>query len=172
MVAVDVGYGQLAWSLQSDDRVQVHDRTNIRELTLDLVRDYLDALSKETMELLQQFERLDEAIYFHTLLQQNKMKVAAIVVNRVHAPVPDALWGEVARLPPSAQAKFDQTLKENDHLARQDARGIAKLREASGATPLVLVPRFDLDVHDLKGLYETSHWLWGDRHLEVAAPGR
>ena len=27
VVAVDVGYGQLAWSLQSDDRVQVHDRT-------------------------------------------------------------------------------------------------------------------------------------------------
>ncbi len=37
VVAVDVGYGQLAWSLQSDDRVYVHDRTNIRELTLDLV---------------------------------------------------------------------------------------------------------------------------------------
>jgi 23S rRNA (cytidine1920-2'-O)/16S rRNA (cytidine1409-2'-O)-methyltransferase len=37
VVAVDVGYGQLAWSLRSDDRVVVHDRTNIRELTTDLV---------------------------------------------------------------------------------------------------------------------------------------
>jgi 23S rRNA (cytidine1920-2'-O)/16S rRNA (cytidine1409-2'-O)-methyltransferase len=37
VVAVDVGYGQLAWSLRSDDRVVVHDRTNIRELTPDLV---------------------------------------------------------------------------------------------------------------------------------------
>ncbi|MEU9098997.1 TlyA family RNA methyltransferase [Streptomyces sp. NPDC048361] len=35
VVAVDVGYGQLAWSLQSDDRVTVKDRTNVRELTLD-----------------------------------------------------------------------------------------------------------------------------------------
>ena len=42
VVAVDVGYGQLAWSLQSDDRVQVHDRTNIRELTLDLVGEPVD----------------------------------------------------------------------------------------------------------------------------------
>lgn len=33
VVAVDVGYGQLAWSLQSDPRVEVHDRTNIRALT-------------------------------------------------------------------------------------------------------------------------------------------
>ena len=33
--AVDVGYGQLAWSLRTDDRVSVHDRTNVRELTPD-----------------------------------------------------------------------------------------------------------------------------------------
>lgn len=31
--AVDVGYGQLVWALQSDDRVVVMDRTNIRHLT-------------------------------------------------------------------------------------------------------------------------------------------
>ncbi|MGZ4450709.1 MAG: TlyA family RNA methyltransferase [Nocardioides sp.] len=37
VVAVDVGYGQLAWSLRQDPRVRVHDRTNIRDLTLDLV---------------------------------------------------------------------------------------------------------------------------------------
>ncbi|MEU3502162.1 TlyA family RNA methyltransferase [Streptomyces hundungensis] len=35
VVAVDVGYGQLAWSLQSDERVTVKDRTNVRELRLD-----------------------------------------------------------------------------------------------------------------------------------------
>lgn len=33
VVAVDVGYGQLVWSLQSDSRVHVHDRTNVRALT-------------------------------------------------------------------------------------------------------------------------------------------
>jgi 23S rRNA (cytidine1920-2'-O)/16S rRNA (cytidine1409-2'-O)-methyltransferase len=32
VVAVDVGYGQLAWSLRQDPRVVVHDRTNVREL--------------------------------------------------------------------------------------------------------------------------------------------
>jgi 23S rRNA (cytidine1920-2'-O)/16S rRNA (cytidine1409-2'-O)-methyltransferase len=37
VVAVDVGYGQLAWSLRSDGRVEVHDRTNVRELTPDVV---------------------------------------------------------------------------------------------------------------------------------------
>jgi 23S rRNA (cytidine1920-2'-O)/16S rRNA (cytidine1409-2'-O)-methyltransferase len=33
VVAVDVGYGELAWSLRTDDRVVVHERTNVRELT-------------------------------------------------------------------------------------------------------------------------------------------
>jgi 23S rRNA (cytidine1920-2'-O)/16S rRNA (cytidine1409-2'-O)-methyltransferase len=33
VVAVDVGYGQLAWKLQSDERVLVRDRVNVRELT-------------------------------------------------------------------------------------------------------------------------------------------
>ena len=37
VVAVDVGYGQLAWTLQSDERVTVKDRTNVRELTLDAI---------------------------------------------------------------------------------------------------------------------------------------
>lgn len=33
VVAVDVGYGQLAWSVRGDPRVRVHDRTNVRALT-------------------------------------------------------------------------------------------------------------------------------------------
>lgn len=117
-------------------------------------------------------ERLDEAIYFHTLLQQNKMRVAAIAVNRIHTPVPDALWEEVARLPAPLQQQLEQTLKENDYLARQDARGIERLREACGDTPMVLIPRFELDVHDLASLYETSKWLWGEQRLDAAPPTR
>lgn len=33
VVAVDVGYGQLAWELRTDERVTILDRTNIRHLT-------------------------------------------------------------------------------------------------------------------------------------------
>ena len=35
--AVDVGYGQLAWSLRNDDRVVVFERTNCRNLTADIL---------------------------------------------------------------------------------------------------------------------------------------
>lgn len=33
VVAVDVGYGQLAWPLRTDERVRVHERSNVRSLT-------------------------------------------------------------------------------------------------------------------------------------------
>ena len=33
VVAVDVGYGQLVWNLQTHERVRIHDRTNVRALT-------------------------------------------------------------------------------------------------------------------------------------------
>jgi 23S rRNA (cytidine1920-2'-O)/16S rRNA (cytidine1409-2'-O)-methyltransferase len=42
VVAVDVGYGQLAWSLQTDDRVTVVDRTNVRALGPEQVGDPVD----------------------------------------------------------------------------------------------------------------------------------
>jgi 23S rRNA (cytidine1920-2'-O)/16S rRNA (cytidine1409-2'-O)-methyltransferase len=42
VVAVDVGYGQLAWRLQQDDRVVVRDRTNVRDLSLAALGDPVD----------------------------------------------------------------------------------------------------------------------------------
>ncbi len=44
VVAVDVGYGQLAWSLRSDPRVVVVERTNARELTPDLTGGPVEAI--------------------------------------------------------------------------------------------------------------------------------
>ena len=42
VVAVDVGYGQLAWGLRQDARVSVLDRTNIRHLTGEVIGAPLD----------------------------------------------------------------------------------------------------------------------------------
>jgi 23S rRNA (cytidine1920-2'-O)/16S rRNA (cytidine1409-2'-O)-methyltransferase len=42
VVAVDVGYGQLAWALRSDDRVRVLERTNVRELTREAIGGAVD----------------------------------------------------------------------------------------------------------------------------------
>ncbi len=37
VIAVDVGYGQLAWSLRTDERVTTLDRTNVRELSPEVI---------------------------------------------------------------------------------------------------------------------------------------
>lgn len=106
-------------------------------------------------------ERLDEVVHFHTLLVQNHMKVAAIVVNRVHAPVPEAALQSAAALASPLREKVEQTLREYAAVAAQDAQGIARLREACPTAPLVQVPRFGLDVHDLPSLWHTGQFLFG-----------
>jgi 23S rRNA (cytidine1920-2'-O)/16S rRNA (cytidine1409-2'-O)-methyltransferase len=42
VVAVDVGYGQLAWPIRTDQRVVVLERTNVRTLTPDLIGGVVD----------------------------------------------------------------------------------------------------------------------------------
>jgi 23S rRNA (cytidine1920-2'-O)/16S rRNA (cytidine1409-2'-O)-methyltransferase len=42
VVAVDVGRGQLAWSLRSDPRVEVHDGVNVRHLDLERIGEPVD----------------------------------------------------------------------------------------------------------------------------------
>lgn len=43
--AIDVGYGQLAWKLRTDERVVNMERTNIRNVTPDMIPDLLDFAS-------------------------------------------------------------------------------------------------------------------------------
>ncbi len=42
--AVDVGHGQLAWKLRSDPRVVVHERTNARHLSTEVIAEPLEVL--------------------------------------------------------------------------------------------------------------------------------
>jgi 23S rRNA (cytidine1920-2'-O)/16S rRNA (cytidine1409-2'-O)-methyltransferase len=44
VVAVDVGYGQLAWSLRTDPRVRVHERCNVRTVTAEQIDGPVDVV--------------------------------------------------------------------------------------------------------------------------------
>ncbi len=107
-------------------------------------------------------ERLDEVVHFHTLLRQSEMRVAAIVVNRVHVAPTQRQRAQTAKLPGPLREKLTATLDEVERLATQDAKGIEALRAACEPTPLVLVPRFELDVHDLQSLWRTGRYLVGE----------
>lgn len=42
VIAVDVGYGQLAWELRQDPRVEIHDRTNVRTISPEIIAEPVD----------------------------------------------------------------------------------------------------------------------------------
>jgi anion-transporting ArsA/GET3 family ATPase len=115
-------------------------------------------------------ERLDEVIHFHRLLSQNRMEVVALVVNRVHPRPGPELWEEARHLTPSRRAKVEQTLRELEMLATQDAAGISELQTACPGTPLIQVPRFEMDVHDIGALWRTGRFLLGKEQFPPSPP--
>lgn len=72
--AVDVGYGQLAWSLRTDERVINMERTNIRNVTLDDIGEAVDFISIDVA-----FISLDKVLpVAYTLLAEDGELVALI----------------------------------------------------------------------------------------------
>ena len=101
-------------------------------------------------------ERLDEVIHFHGQLVRSRMNPVAVVVNRTHPPVDEDLAVQAAALDGPLREAVERTLAERRLLAERDAEGIEKLRAALAGVPLVVVPRFASDVHDLAGLAHTG----------------
>jgi anion-transporting ArsA/GET3 family ATPase len=105
---------------------------------------------------------LDEALYFHQRLRDNRMPFVAFVVNRVH---PDPAQGFPAT---RAAADIDDELAEalvdvfqdQRRLARADRRSVERLEGGTGQDA-ILVPEFEADVHDLRELKETGDVLFG-----------
>jgi anion-transporting ArsA/GET3 family ATPase len=119
---------------------------------------------------------VDESVYFHTLLLQDAMPVAAIVANRVHnsglpRPIPaqsvDALAALLEGAPglPGApvQERLASALSDAQTLESMDAQEIERLQRECAPTPVVSVPRFESDVYDLAGLWELDRHLLGPR---------
>jgi 23S rRNA (cytidine1920-2'-O)/16S rRNA (cytidine1409-2'-O)-methyltransferase len=154
VVAVDVGYGQLAWKLRTDPRVVVHDRTNVRQLdpdhidgpveltvadlsfiSLRLVLPALTACTTPSGDLLlmvkPQFEAGREQVGRGGVVRDPEIRAAAVrgVADAAHA----AGWGSraVAASPllgPAGNAEFFLWLSRGaDALADADlARAVAE----------------------------------------------
>lgn len=98
---------------------------------------------------------LDEARYFHQRLAEKEMPFVAFVVNRVHldpasfAPGP----GPLPELEPALAEGLRAAFQDQQRLARAEQTEIARL-EVDTREPLIRVPEFESDVHDLGGLRE------------------
>lgn len=120
---------------------------------------------------------IDEALHFHRLLAEHRMRVAAVVANRVNV---DFLRGQALDTDVTAQLakgvdapgvpglaslgeRLTQTLRDEQILAELDRKELERLRQSVLPTPLLAVERFDHDVHDLSGLWKVDQQLFASR---------
>jgi len=106
-------------------------------------------------------DRKDEVAQFHAVLRQSRMRVEALVVNRVHRAPDPAEGTAAAALPSPLREKMLRTLEEAQTAAGFDAAGRIELQALCQPTPVLEVPRFDRDVHDIRALAETATYLAG-----------
>lgn len=115
---------------------------------------------------------MGEARFFSQKLQEAEMHREAIVVNQVHPLLPEPgipeteQIGELAKhLPSSASAadlrpRLQRALDDERAWAIADRRQIDLLEAQIGAqTPIIEVPAFDEDVHDIAALAKVASYL-------------
>ncbi len=119
-----------------------------------------------------QSEPIDEAIWFRRTLRESGLPCAGVIVNRVHhdilgsgkRPVPFPRGDVVAALQAGLSDQLAARVAENFHdyhvLARRDEQNIARLADDGDGQPLMLVPHFDDDVHDVEGLLRVHRYLF------------
>lgn len=103
---------------------------------------------------------LEEARYFHRRLREKAMPFAVFVVNRVHtdpAETPPGR-GPVTEVEPELGRRLVAILRDQQRLARVEGRAVEALAAETGA-PVVAVPEFEEDVHDLSALKEVGELL-------------
>jgi len=120
-----------------------------------------------------QRERIDEAMWFRQTLQESRLPFAGVLVNRVHHDLlgdaePNGVETALAsRLGPDLGAKVTANFFDYHLLARRDSANIERLEAEFGDGPLLLVPHFDDDVHDIDGLLRIHRYLFAS-HAERA----
>ncbi|MFA5788050.1 MAG: TlyA family RNA methyltransferase [Actinomycetota bacterium] len=102
VVAVDVGYGQLAWRLRQDPRVRVLDRTNVRNLTPQMVTErpnlvVADLSFISLRKVLPALVRVAEADADFVLLVKPQFEARRSEVSRGGLVRDPAIWRKVLR---------------------------------------------------------------------------
>ncbi|HWF74312.1 MAG TPA: ArsA-related P-loop ATPase [Solirubrobacteraceae bacterium] len=117
-----------------------------------------------------QREPIDEAIWFRRTLRDTGFPFAGMIVNRVHhdilgsgehlASEVTAALSEGLDLGDALAAQVAENFHDYHVLARRDAKNIARLERDGDGRPLLLVPHFDDDVHDVDGLLLVHRYLF------------
>ena len=109
---------------------------------------------------------IEEAIWFRRTLQDSGLPFAGVVVNRVHHDLlgdsedDDLTAALLSELPPELAGRVAENFHDYHVLARRDERNVERLADELGASPLLLVPYLDHDVHDIEGLLRLHRYLF------------
>ncbi len=111
-------------------------------------------------------ESIDEALWFHRTLGESGLPFAGVVVNRVHHDMlgdrepREVLPALKSELGADLAGRVAQNFHDYHLLARRDERNIERFTTELGSHPLLLVPHFDDDVHDVEGLLRMHRYLF------------
>ena len=106
---------------------------------------------------------LDEALYFHRRLEEKRMPLVGVIVNRMHpdpAAHPRSPRGKPVRLDADLARPLMQIVRDQQAVARAEARSLGRLEVETGTRPL-LVPEFEADIHDLRDLKAIGEAIFG-----------
>jgi len=123
-----------------------------------------------------QSEPIEEAIWFRRRLDEANLPFAGVVINRFHHDLgsgesSEELESELASLVGAdLAARLVSNLSDYHVLAARDAANVARLeRELVDGEPLLPVPQFDDDIHDVAGLLRVQEYLFAtdERRAEL-----
>ena len=107
---------------------------------------------------------VDEAIYFHQRLREQRLPFGGVIVNRLRERVPDPgpeLRGVLrAEFGDDLGVQVAEAAADVAALSARDEVNLRHLRHALGDPPLVTVPQLPGDVHDLEGLAHVCEHLF------------
>jgi anion-transporting ArsA/GET3 family ATPase len=107
-----------------------------------------------------------EAMWFRETLRDSGMPLAGAIVNRVNQPLPlgeaagPGEWEQV--LPPDLAAAVAACVADHTVLAERDAANIERLRDAFASEPMLEIPEFIEDIHDIAGLLAVHRVLFDE----------
>ncbi len=112
-----------------------------------------------------QHDAIEEAVYFHQRLSEQRLPFGGAIVNRVHEYAPAApadLERDLVELLDKRLArKVARNYADHRRMAEGDREGIERLHRELGREPLLRVPLLDNDVYDLAGLQSFDRYLFG-----------
>lgn len=105
---------------------------------------------------------IQDALYFHRRIEDGNLPFVGFLVNRVLNDLDDPSPKRLAGLSPALREKIWETVRQHQLLARRDLNSIRLLKKMGGKkTPVVSVPTFATDIHDLEGLLGLNKYLFG-----------